>query len=90
MPFLKENWRSGLNLSGAPAIHSYTTPDIATVVDTVGYFNAVQSELRVGDLIYATVNTGGTIAYMLYPVRQITPGAVDVTDGTAINATNTR
>jgi hypothetical protein len=89
MPFLRSAWKSGVSGSNGPTQHYYTTPDAATVVDTNGYFNALVNEVAVGDLIYSVCNNGGAIVPMLFVVRQITP-TVDVTDGTAINMTNTR
>lgn len=67
----------------------YTTPDAAATVDTAGYFNLASSMLRVGDVIIANVDTGGTLKAGLFLVSSNSGGAVDVNDMTGISATNT-
>lgn len=75
--------------SNAPVTWAYSTTDLATDVDTSGYFNEMINELEVGDLIYAHVDTDGTPAYILYPVISNDGTNVDVSNGTALSATNT-
>ena len=66
----------------------YTTIDIATAVDTSGYFNAAEGMLRIGDMMLANVDTGGTPAHGVFVVRANSGGVVDVADLTAFGATN--
>jgi len=61
----------------------YTTPDIATVVDTAGYFNAADNVLRVGDMVLANAGTGGTPTHGVFVVNANASGTVDVADLTA-------
>lgn len=89
MPFDKVNWANGHNAANAPAIHTYKTTDTQATVNTAGYFNSVASEVRVGDLIYAYTDTGGTPAGILFAVNANSGTVVDVTDGLAIGTTDT-
>lgn len=89
MPFDKANWANGHNAANAPCIHTYKTPDTQATVNTAGYFNAVAAEVRVGDLIYAYVDTGGTPAGILFAINANSGTVVDVTDGLAIGTTDT-
>lgn len=75
--------------SDAPVLWTYSTTDTAAVVQVSGYFNDAAADLEVGDLIYAHVDTDGTPAFMLYPVVSNDGTTVDVSDGTAITATDT-
>lgn len=61
----------------------YTTTDVATVVDTAGYFNAAVDLLRVGDMVMANADTGGTPAHGVFVVNANASGTVDVADLTA-------
>jgi hypothetical protein len=67
---------------------AYSTTDTAATVQVAQYFNDMVNELQVGDLIYAHVDTDGTPAYMLYPVVSNDGTDVDVSNGTAISATD--
>lgn len=88
MPFLKQNWRNGGNQTAGPAIHTYMTPDTIADINTVGYFNAVSSEVRVGDFIMAQTSTGGTMAGVTLSINANSGGVVDVTDGLAVGTTD--
>lgn len=66
----------------------YTTADPAATVDTAGYFDAAAEMLRVGDLILANVDTGGTPAAGLFHVNANAGGSVDVADMTAVGASD--
>jgi hypothetical protein len=92
MPFLADGFNThGASKSGnAPSIHTYSTPDAITAVDTTGYFNAIASLLRVGDIIHCFTSTGGTPAMTTVWVNSNTGSVVDVTDGSTIAATDTR
>jgi len=67
----------------------YTTPDIATTVDTTGYFNGASDMLRVGDLVLANVATGGTMQAGIFFVNANAAGVVDVADMTQVGAVDT-
>jgi len=91
MAFNRDNFAkmSAHENSNVPRMFGYATVDLAADVDTAGYFNDVSDQVGVGDLIYAHIDTDGTPAYMLYPVVSNSGGVVDVSDGTAITATDT-
>lgn len=67
----------------------YTTIDLATDVDTAGYFNAAADMLRVGDIVVANVDTDGVAGGGMFLVNANAAGVVDVADMTQIGATNT-
>ncbi len=67
----------------------YTTPDAASAVRAGGYFNAAAHMLRVGDMVLANTSTGGTPAAGILVVAANALGTVDLTDMTAVGATNT-
>lgn len=67
----------------------YTTADIATDVDTAGYFNDASDMVRVGDIIVANVDTAGTPGGGMFLVNANTAGVVDVADMTQIGAVDT-
>jgi len=67
----------------------YTTPDTAATVDTTGYFNGASDMLRVGDLVLANVDTGGTMQAGIFFVNANAAGVVDVADMTQVGATDT-
>lgn len=67
----------------------YTTVDLSTDVDTAGYFNSASDMLRVGDMIMANADTGGTPASGILLVNANTAGVVDVADLTAVGGTDT-
>lgn len=68
----------------------YTTNDTANTVDTDGYFNSAADMIRVGDIILANTETGGTAKAGLLLVSSNAAGVVDVNDMTQIGATDTR
>ncbi|MBL4693563.1 MAG: hypothetical protein JKY92_09575 [Magnetovibrio sp.] len=67
----------------------YSTLDIATVVDTAGYFNDAADMLRVGDIVVANVDTAGVPGGGMFLVNANALGIVDVADMTQIGAVNT-
>jgi hypothetical protein len=89
MAFDKANWACGCNATAAPTIHSYKTADTAATVNTVGYFNSVAKEVRVGDAIYCFADTGGTPQAYWLTVNANSGTVVDVTDGLAVGTTDT-
>lgn len=66
----------------------YKSADNAAAIDTAGYFNNVSSEVNVGDIIMAHVDTGGTAAFGMFVVNSNASGVVDVANITAIGGTD--
>jgi hypothetical protein len=80
----------GQSKSGnAPAIYSYASADAQTVIRVSGYFNAVSSVLKVGDIIFCYSATGGTPVMSTAYVVSNASGVVDITDGVTVTATDT-
>ena len=67
----------------------YGTTDKAVDVDTAGYFNPAADMLRVGDMIIGNVDTAATAQAGISVVRSNSGGVVNVSDLTALGATNT-
>ena len=67
----------------------YTTADTAAVVDSANYFNGASEMLRIGDMILANVETGGTMKAGIFLVNANSGGAVDVADITGVGGTDT-
>ena len=84
----------GFNTHGAsksgnsPSVHTYSTADAIGDVNTSGYFNALASLLRVGDIIFCYTSTGGTAAMSIVWVNSNSGTVVDVTDGLTVTATD--
>ena len=77
-------------VGSSPNFWHYNSTDAATVVRADGYItDASVKGLKVGDLVFQTDQTGGTVGH-IYMVNSVTAGgAADLTDGTAISATDT-
>jgi hypothetical protein len=88
MAYLSKNL-SVLAYANGFTLWHYTTPDAAATVDTAGYFNGASEMLRVGDLILANVDTGGTIKAGIFFVNANAAGVVDIADITSIGGTDT-
>lgn len=75
----------------APQMWSYTTADAAGTVDDSGYFNAVASILKVGDLILRVTTSSGSVSTTGWHVvlSVSAAGVVDTSDTTALTITNT-
>lgn len=67
----------------------YTTEDTAATVDSADYFNDAADMLRVGDMLFANVDTDGTPAGGIFYVNANASGAVDVADMTQIGGSDT-
>lgn len=67
----------------------YATTDTAASVDSAGYFNDASDMLRVGDMLFANVDTDGTPAGGIFYVNANASGTVDVADMTQIGGTDT-
>jgi len=90
MPYANDGFNThGASKSGnAPSVHTYSTTDAIADVNTAGYFNAIASLLRVGDVIFCYTSTGGTPAMSIVWVNSNTGTVVDVTDGLTVTATD--
>jgi len=66
----------------------YTTVDLATDVDTSGYFDDAANIVRVGDMIMANVDTDGTPASGIFLINANAAGVVDVADMTTVGSTD--
>lgn len=67
----------------------YTTTDAATAVDNVGYFNNASEMLRVGDMVLANTDTGGSSPLGgVFVVNANATGVVDVTNLTQFGASD--
>jgi hypothetical protein len=90
MPFAADGFNThGASKAGnAPSVHTYSTADAIADVNTTGYFNAVASILRVGDIIFCYTSSGGTPAMSIVWVNSNTGSVVDVTNGTTVDATD--
>ncbi|CAO3353542.1 hypothetical protein [Azospirillum melinis] len=67
----------------------YTTHDVATDVDTAGYFNAAADLLRVGDMLLANCAVGSaTPATGVLVVAASANGSVDVANLTPFGSVN--
>lgn len=74
----------------APQMWSYTTEDAAATVDTSGYFNAVASIVKVGDVILRVTTSSGSVSTAGWHVVMTNTGTVvNVSDTTALTVTNT-
>jgi hypothetical protein len=74
----------------SPQMWAYTTTDAAGDVDASGYFNAVASIVKVGDLIYRVTTSSGSVSTAgWHVVMTVTAaGVVNVSDTTALTVTN--
>jgi hypothetical protein len=80
---------SAVGASG-PNIWTYDSADAATVVRVTGYItNGDELGMKVGDMVYQGDTAGGTVAHLYTVVSVASGGAADLSDGTAIVATDT-
>ena len=71
---------SALTYANGFTLWHYKTPDVATDVDTSGYFNEAAAMLRVGDFIFANANVGTTMQSGVFIVASNSGGVVNVAD----------
>lgn len=68
----------------------YDSADAATVVRVTGYIsNGDALGMKVGDVVTQVDSTGATVAHLYSVVSVTAGGAVDLSNGTAITATDT-
>lgn len=77
---------AGSKAGNAPQIWSYQSADAIADVNTEGYFNAVASLMKVGDLVY--VYDTATPTANLVVVLSNTGTVVDVSNGQSIAVTD--
>ena len=66
----------------------YTTVDLATDVDTSGYFDDATDIVRVGDMILTNADTDGTPASGIFLINANAGGVVDVADMTTVGGSD--
>jgi hypothetical protein len=79
---------SALTYANGFTLWHYKTPDTAADVDTSGYFNEAASMLRVGDFIFANVDTAATLQSGVFIVASNSGGVINVTNITEFGDTN--
>ena len=79
---------SALTYANGFTLWHYKTPDLATDVDTTGYFNEAASMLRAGDFVFANTSIGGTVQSGVFIVASNSGGVVDVTNITFLGVPN--
>jgi hypothetical protein len=77
------------NGTDLPRIFIYKTPDALADVNTAGYFNGASKILRVLDVIKLFTSVEGTPVVSESYVNANASGAVDITDGAVLAATDT-
>ncbi len=87
MAFLSKNL-SVLAYANGFTLWHYTSADSATTIDGSGYFNDAAKQLRIGDIVIANTETGGTAKAGLFLVSSNSGSVVDVNDMTQIGATD--
>jgi hypothetical protein len=72
----------------APSMYLYKTADTQATVNTSGYFNAISSMVKIGDIIFVYDTTTPSLV-LTYVRANSAAGVVDIADGTTVSATNT-
>jgi len=80
---------SVLAYSNGFTLWHYATVDVATDVDTSGYFNEAADMLRTGDMVMANVDTDGTPGAGIFLVASSAASIVNLANITAVGASNT-
>lgn len=76
-------------VGGGMAIWHYNSADASTTVDASGYItNGDALGMHVGDLVFQSDLAGATVAHIYMVVSVAEGGAADLSDGTAITATD--
>jgi len=86
MAFARTGWNpiGGQSKKGtAPQMWSYTSADAIAAVNTEGYFNNVNQDVSVGDVIF--VHDSATPTMSIVMVLSNASGVVDVSDGTTVS-----
>lgn len=86
MAFLLKDLGQIATAPNGMSLWSYRTSDVATDIDTAGYFNAARALLKVGDVIFTMTSTGGATAFGINIVRQVDTTNVDIGNAVGLNA----
>lgn len=84
--------RLALSLPGGsvPQLWFYDSADAATVVRVDTYISDAQDlGMKVGDLVFQSDSVGATVSHQYVVAAINADGSADLTDGTAIDVTNT-
>lgn len=77
-------------IQGSKKLWFYSSTDAATAVRVSGYFtNGYDLGMRAGDIVFVVDTDAAPIAAQVMIVTSATAAAVDLSDGTAIVATDT-
>ena len=81
----------GLASSGTPRLWMYASTDAATAVRVAGYItNGDKLGMKKGDIVMSVKTDASPISVQFHIVSAVTAGgSADLSDGTAITATNT-
>ena len=90
MAFVKENLSLVSYSGNGFHIWHYTSTDASTVIDAAGYFNAMASEMNVGDVIFANTDTDGTPVYGQFVVNANDGSTVDVANIVSLSGSDSR
>jgi hypothetical protein len=80
---------SALSYANGFSLWHYRTSDAAAEVDNIGYFNAANRMLRVGDFIFANTGIGGVQGHGVFVVLTNVNGVVDCSNITPFGTVNT-
>ena len=88
MAFSSAGWNviGAAKKGNAPSMYTYTSADAIATVNTSGYFNDLSDTLAVGDIIW--VHDSATPTMSIVMVASNASGVVDVTNGTAVDMTD--
>lgn len=76
---------SQLEYANGFTLWHYRSADTAVTIAASGYFNVASHMLRTGDMIFATVDTGGTPQNGIFVVDSNTGGVVDASNLTVFS-----
>lgn len=77
-------------IQGTGSVWMYRSTDAATAVRVSGYFtDGYDLGLRAGDVVFVVDTDASPIAMQIMIVTSATASAVDLSDGTAVTATDT-
>ena len=91
MAYISENLNLASAINAGVNIWTYTTTDAATAVRVAGYISdARRRGMKAGDLVVSIKSDATPISMQQHIVSAISAaGAADLSDGSAITATNT-
>jgi len=76
-------------VGGSPSWWSYDSSDAATTIRVTGYVtDGDDLGMKVGDIVIQSDTAGGTVAHIYTVVSVASGGVADLSDGVAIDATD--